>query len=186
MGLFDTIHVSADEASDLSLVCPEGHAMTNLQTKSLACAMDHFMIYEGRLYCYADHNDRRYRTGEERYLTFDRRLRVERQFLFPSSDITHTIFAGGFCTECEPVYIERPSNSFRGDLVDERAPSLKFEIEFNLGAVQHVARIAGDTRGEFVQRLREREGFIVFDDDDPLVVAHKAARRRRRERRLER
>ncbi len=161
MGMYDTILFHGDDA----LRCPAGHALHDLQTKDLECAMAEYVVHRARLY-------RPGRTSDETVqLAEDGKLILSAQRTADPVALTAEVTAYAFCDHCRPVLFLRDDTSPWGDYVQERRPWCEWRLVFVAGALERRDAIRVETREVLAEQLR-KEGLEVLDDSDRLARLH--------------
>jgi len=161
MGMYDTIRFYGDDA----LLCPAGHALHDLQTKDLECAMAEYVVHRARLYRAGT------RSNETAQLREGGRLILSTQRTADPVALTTEVTAYTFCDHCRPVLYLRDDQSPWGDYVQERRPWCEWRLVFVAGALERRDAVRVDTREVVAEQLR-KEGLEVLDDNDRLARLH--------------
>ena len=144
--------------------CAAGHPIRELQTKDLACELQVYSVYGGRLY----------RPGSGR--TFSSRLNdegrlvlTERRLAEPAA-LSVDLGAYGDCPECRPV-LYLGGRAWHGDYVRERRPWCEWRFVFRDGVLERTDAVRVESRSDVADALR-REGLEVLRDDERLAQLH--------------
>jgi hypothetical protein len=161
MGMYDTIRFHGDHGPH----CPAGHALHDLQTKDLDCAMAEYVVHRARLYRAGA------RSNETAQLREGGRLILVRERAADPVALTTEVGAYTFCDHCPPVLYLRDDKSPWGDYVQERRPWCEWRLVFVAGALERRDAVRVETR-EMVAEQLQREGLEVLDDNDRLARLH--------------
>ena len=161
MGMYDTVRFYDDGAPE----CPAGHALRELQTKDLECALTLYAVHHQRLYRAGT------ASGETAHPRDGGRLTLTREQIAEPVALTAEVTAYTHCDECRPVLYLRDTNSAWGDYVQERHPWCEWRLVFVAGVLDRREGVRVETREMVAQQLRQ-EGLEVLDDDDRLARLH--------------
>lgn len=162
-----------DDFSDLSgrLTCAAGHPIKDWQTKSFACEMTRYYLFDGRLFVRDATTEGRFRIAEDGTL----RQAIERSAVPVLRTIEVEVHT--FCETCRPV-LHAAKHSWNGG-IDGRQVWCSYVLTFVRGALDGVTPGRLETR-EGIAREMRANGDTVIEDDSPAGVAHWAAQERRR------
>src|SRR5437867_2856915 len=111
MGMYDTITVWPRDRTH----CAEGHALGDLQTKSLECLMHRYVVFEGVLYRVVEDDRETIVVAEGGRPVMRRTSRMEEERR------TTTVLAYSHCGSCRPL-LYLGGRSAWADEVSERDP----------------------------------------------------------------
>jgi hypothetical protein len=160
MGMYDTLRFCDEAASR----CAAGHPIRELQTKDLACELQVYFVYGGRLY----------RPGTGR--TFSSRLNDEGRLVLTETRLAEPaalsidLTAYGECPDCRPV-LYLGERGWHGDYVRERRAWCEWRFVFRDGVLAGTDPVRIESRSNVADALR-REGLEVLSDDERLAQLH--------------
>ena len=160
MGMFDTFHVTGDK-----LKCAAGHSFDgiDLQTKSLECNLDCYILFDGRLYIQKRGNS--YKETLTPVVEGELLVRMFRCEADPTI-ITDAVTVYGSCTECDPVCFES-KHSF-GDNISHRYPWCEWNLVFVKGKLIEIEPVQLETR----EIIRKGDMDKYLPDDDRVAKRH--------------
>ena len=164
MGMYDTITVWPRDRTH----CAEGHALGDLQTKSLECLMHRYIVFDGALYHVLEDDGETVVASESGRPVMRRTSRMEEERR------TTTVLAYTHCGSCRPV-LYLGGRSAWADEVSERDPWAEWQLELVDGRLVDLVPVKLETRDDIRAALR-KEGLEVLDDDERLARLHFARR----------
>ena len=164
MGMYDTITVWPRDRTH----CADGHALGDLQTKSLECLMHRYVVFDGALYRVVEDDRETVVAAEGGRPVMRRTSRMEEERR------TTTVLAYNHCGSCRPV-LYLGGRSAWADEVSERDPWAEWQLELVDGRLVDLVPVKLETRDDIRAALR-KEGLEVLDDDERLARLHFARR----------
>ena len=162
MDTYDTLRFHDDAAPR----CAAGHRITELQTKDLACDLDDYVVFGGRLYRPGTERTESVHVDDAGRLVLTEVRHAER------TSVSVELTAYGRCHECPPVLYLEDARSWHGDYVCERQPWCEWRFAFRDGVLERVDAVRVESRADVATALR-REGLEVLDDEERLARLHR-------------
>ena len=162
MGMYDTVNIVPP---DKRFTCPEGHFLTEFQTKDAENALDTYYLVEDALFVLRHEYER---PGHVISRQDEGLVLVTKKPLHKVTLTSNLLRIYTSCKQCIPVLVAYSRHDVS---IAERYPWIEFHVPFRDGVVTDVTSITWETRAELSAKL-QAEGVRVLADDDWLAKEH--------------